>query len=1529
MLKKIKKGKINTKILALLLAIMLMFSNFTLLGSCIINGLVSYAVDAEVNNQDNKTNSENVVFEAYFINREGEKVYEVERDINCEDTKLYISLGVKNKGYLENAKIEFLDANFNLKNYENVVCSQEEDNNSENFGTVKTIVLNNNQINAGENIALKDDNGEEDGLTIRALTKLDSFNINSLKAISKIRLTGDYYEENSEEPIKIDTEKNVKVNWNSQSITEENSPIRLEQEFITNKILTVNEKNKRVVQLKVKSYLENNCYPIENTKMDIKLPKINNEYIEPEKITVVSYGTLATNGKDSLNFAKEQEEINTLGTWKYDQETQNITIDVKNTADENGNISWVKQSQDEFVVTYIYDENTVVNSLVSEVSSKLKLYTGTEIESEQNLLEITEITEIANPISMEISAPKELYKKNISMNKPTQYEEIWKIGISNSQVVDITELTSLDVFDIATNENYDIATSYKSTIINKNEFINLLGNDGAIEIYTYETKENPIKIGEIIINDSEDENIIFNYPGNTKNVFVLIKTNNALLDGGKLNIKHIKQIDPIQDKEKTTQIGAVDLSLTCISDNIETGVAFRIDLKETKIKAELGINLGRQDKTTLPVNQENEIDFTVTLHTEKEENKLYNNPIVKIDLPQEVTNMEILQADILNANGLSIKDKKIEGKSIIVELEGNQEEFEDYNYINTQLQLKAKIKTKELIPTLTRDVNLTVINNQNIEDVATDAKKITFEQTIKGLILANSVSGYNVAMPEIIAINEDKTGELQIQANTVPLTIKGTIVNNQQTTDSLEIVGNIVNESSNIEVVLLSPIEIEQGQVYYSEDGVNWGETLENAKQYKIVLEKGIEQEQVLEFSYKIQLPENLKANQSVELSYSIKEQDKKREIESAKIKLETGYVKVKVEESPIDVKFELMQNLNVLKMGREIGYLITITNKSNKDLNNIHIEYDALKELAYKEVGFNVGRELFEKQGNTYKSKQFNLKAKESTVIFIYADIVGYNQNGLINEILVKCEDNSQIIIAKDVKQIEEVANISMQITSNKQNVELKTDDTIEYSIVLKNNSLKDENIKLEVEVSEGLNIISTQINNGNITKESNLSKKQMFIDLEQGKIQEIKIIAKVNAVQENLEKDLNVFACAEAKIGEYLLAQTEKTNNIVKKLEKVITPEQSTGEQKTEQPVEPTVPEKSDKENQVGKPIENGQEQPNSKKNQISGKAWLDEDKDGLIDKNEKLLKGVLVRIKKINQDKKAEYVKDEKGEAIIAITDNNGQYEFENLLQGEYILEFEYNSKDYTVTPVSGKDSMAFISTTQEGTMVKTDTLKLNSNIENINIGLILNGVFDLELNKYVSKITVKNSSGTQVYNYNKTKLAKIEIKPKELKGSVVIIEYQIDVTNNGEVNANSILVADYAPTELKFSSELNTTWYQKSDGTLCCTELTDKELKPKETKSVKLVLTKTMTDTNTGIVNNTAEIAEVYNNSGLVDINSTPANKNQKENDFSNAEIIIGTATGSPIMYIAIVIISMLILGGGIYLINKKVIIKEFI
>ena len=308
--------------------------------------------------------------------------------------------------------------------------------------------------------------------------------------------------------------------------------------------------------------------------------------------------------------------------------------------------------------------------------------------------------------------------------------------------------------------------------------------------------------------------------------------------------------------------------------------------------------------------------------------------------------------------------------------------------------------------------------------------------------------------------------------------------------------------------------------------------------------------------------------------------------------------------------------------------------------------------------------------------------------------------------------------------------------------------------------------------------------------------------------------------------------------------------------------------------------------------------------------------------------MLKGILVKIKQINKDNIAEYLKGEDGKEITAITDNDGKYEFKNLKAGKYIIEFEYNTKTYKLTPVVNKDSVPSAPTTNEGTTVTTDTLNLVSkNIENINIGLVLNAKFDLELNKYITRVVVQNNSGTTEYKYNNEQLAKVEIKAKQMASSTVFVEYQIEVKNNGAVPGTASVIADYLPKGLKFSSEMNTIWYQGTDGNLYTEALKDVTIEPGESKQVKLILTKAMTANNTGTFTNAAEIYEDKNDFGLVDTNSTPANQEQKENDYSTAELLISTATGSPVMYIGIIVASMLILGGGIYLINKKVINRK--
>jgi len=101
------------------------------------------------------------------------------------------------------------------------------------------------------------------------------------------------------------------------------------------------------------------------------------------------------------------------------------------------------------------------------------------------------------------------------------------------------------------------------------------------------------------------------------------------------------------------------------------------------------------------------------------------------------------------------------------------------------------------------------------------------------------------------------------------------------------------------------------------------------------------------------------------------------------------------------------------------------------------------------------------------------------------------------------------------------------------------------------------------------------------------------------------------------------------------------------------------------------------------------------------------------------------------------------------------------------------------------------------------------------------------------------------------------------------------------------------------------------------------LANTPLEAGDTKYLTLVLSKEMTESNTGLVNNTAEISKAYNTLGVEDIDSTPGNNKKGEDDLGSADAIIGIKTGAAVSYIALTLFVLLLLVGGAYLINKKV------
>lgn len=1570
------------------------------------SGLISYAADEQ--NQ--------ITFNAQILDSEGKEVKEA--DITSE-LNLHLSIAVK-EGNLKNVNLDLSNCNFKLKDESGI-----------------------DQINAGET--------KELDFKIVARND-DQFKLDLLNMESKIKLTGTYSNDNKTE--EVNKEKTVSVKWNAQELYNMDDETRkatkvLENEIITNKTYTIDGEEKRVVQVKIKSGIKDNIYPIEKTQITANLLEsgkmeegkfVAENELKAEKVEVVAYSTKATNGKDgSANFGKIEE--NKLGSWEYDSESGKITITVNNSKDENNCVAWAKNAVDEFVITYIYNEESVknVNAFRTVVESNLKLYTD-EGEHKKTVRYWVTNTEKAMPIELNIQAPESLSKRNIQ--KGESFAEAWTLNISNTQIGgDILAVSKIDKLNIADSEDIKPVTHYNATYINKEDFINILGENGEIVILNMATGEELGKITKESTIENNDKILGISYSENASQIGVQIS---KPVKAGKLSIASRKTLNISSVEEYVSKIDKIDsLTINAIAGIQKAGeedfiystetISKQISLVSPKSNAELGINLGK-DKETLPVGEENKVDFTVTLHTSKETDKLFNNPTVQIELPEQVKEASIVEntEGISNANGLELNGITINNNIIEVKLTGNQGEYVDYNGQDTTITFSANLKTPELQPTTTGDIKLTVVNG---EEKIEDSKQVTFSAE-KGIILANSISNYNGEEPEILAIKENsKTGLLSEEKSAIAQ-VKGTIINNtEKDVENVVVVGNFAGEGSTITPILKEQIAVENATVEYSADGQTWeaynAEKASTYKNYKITFAK-LADKSITTFTYKIEIPENLGANKSMNSTYAIKIEDKAQK--AATITLETPQ-KIEIEVSAKAISDTIYEE-------QEVTFTVDVTNKSNVTAKNVSLEASLPEELELVskpenfdiEAGKTITKTITAKvkalpeetkqkditttikatpngkedQAKTVEVKNVVKQALiKATIEDAYSDgaefiyeggqlgykttITNVSDETLTNVVITSklpegtklntkeigvykyeaTEDPDMMKVEKidiDIKESGENGSIIYIIPKLEKgqtiNIEIKMkadkldknvyEKEISYNEVISINEMEDYTlrkddiiIKPNYEISfssENLTDSSrnTYVNPGDeISYTLNIKNKTRFTQDIEINISEITGLKQLTKVEEAISIGNSYAIKKEIKPEETYRLDIKGIANDAKEEDSIInfkaiisqiiqdregiseTREIVLKEETTEYRIKGTKIDEPDK------PIDpDDPDIPVEKTYSISGTAWLDENEDGIKEEKEKLLKGILVKIKQINKENVAEYLKGEDEKEIIAITDNEGKYEFKDLKPGKYIVEFEYNTKTYMLTPVTNKDSVPIAPTTSEGTTVKTDTLNItNENIENINIGLVLNSKFDLELNKYITKVTVQNNSGTTEYNYNNEQLAKVEIKAKQMASSTVLVEYQIEVKNNGAVPGTATVIADYLPKGLKFNSEMNTNWYQGTDGNLYTEELKDIMLEPGESKQVKLVLTKAMTSNSTGTFTNAAEIYEDKNDFGLVDTNSTPANQEQKENDYSTAELLISTATGSPMMYIGIIIISMLILGGGIYLINKKVILEK--
>ncbi len=598
---------------------------------------------------------------------------------------------------------------------------------------------------------------------------------------------------------------------------------------------------------------------------------------------------------------------------------------------------------------------------------------------------------------------------------------------------------------------------------------------------------------------------------------------------------------------------------------------------------------------------------------------------------------------------------------------------------------------------------------------------------------------------------------------------------------------------------------------------------------------------------------------------------------------------------------------------GNQISFSTTIINSSTETKNNVVVTKKLPKEISF----------ISATEGGTYdettRTITWNLgnmdkltTAEIGTDLAIndFEDDLGIKDVSISSSVKA---DNSD-----DYKSNEVIVTIGKPIlkitqTTENENTYIKEGDPVNYTFVIRNEGgITARSLKIKDEIPDGIAI--TNINYTVAGKEIN--RYGMFKD---GVELEVNIVPGEDWILKLSGKATSIGASDEKSATNYAVLSSDTVKEVrSNSITHIIEASDTYGDVEQGSSSNSSATSASS-----SRPVQ-------TRTYKIEGSAWEDENQDGMRNSGEKSISSIPVKL-----------VNSETGEVLQKITtDSQGKYTFSGVANGNYLVLFEHDSSKYRVTAyqkegvASNANSDVILTTIEKnGQTVDgavTDVIVVNGgSVSNIDIGLMLSSVFDLQLEKAISKVTVQTSNGTTTEEYNNVALAKTDIGAKYLSGATVFVEYTFAITNIGDYSGYAKKIVDYIPEGMTFNStlEANKDWYTGSDGNLYTNALANRELKSGATAIVKLVLTKQTTEENIGIINNIAEIYEDYNTYGIKDINSTPANKAQGENDMSRADIVIGVRTGEVFVYVSIIIITILLGTIALFVLHNRIVVAK--
>ncbi len=952
------------KVISVILVTAILYANSS--------AVISYAADnflseKEIENQGTSTKSENVEFDVYY---DGGK-HSATADINATDTKLNIAINVKKAGYLKDAVVDFSDTNF-------TIAQTEESEYIQSFDAAsKKVVFNqiNNGVNALETINI-------------AADKKDEINQDMFSKDNVIKLTATYVNAKAEE-IAIEKGIVIHTDWNAQE-----AKANLQYEITKYIPYATNGVSKLITQGKVTSYVENSVLPIKETNIEIIAPMINNQY--PEEVTVVPSTTNATNG--DLNGEKF-----TTDNWTYDNATGKIIINVKNDAID-GKIKWVKDTADQYIVTYIYSSDVydaVKDSsvrLTYNVSSRLNLYGNgvTEISAavdgyQDQTDKLGEIVEFTTEAIASLNKGFLYNNKNATdeNKKETEYTTKYTANISYADIIDSLILRQ-EIDQFVTDQGQEQATTIADTNyaynkilkISKQEFDKVFGEEGQInilnnagEILETINKDTYVDNGSIVIDLSKfninNITIQTSKPQKEGNItFEIIKALAKNIDYSTNQIKGFVAL-------KTSMIGNVKNADTNIVEVLKEN---NISLEEPSQK--VGVTTSNNRLSTIVKNEN--VELKVTLENDSADDMMYTNPTVKVDLPSNIETLDVKTAQLFFDDELTIKNVNVVDndngtKSIIASLEGTQTKYNNPAVQGATIVFTSDITLNKLTPTTNTTVEATAVNGDTDNTVATNQTDVKYVAPT-GVVATNTMTGYN-GEETLEAINgEAKEALIATKADQKEVTFTMNVINNYENTlDNVVILGRTPfagnkdvitsqNLGSTMDMPLttgitVSGIDSSNITIYYSENGEatsdvtnasnEWKTDVSDyskVKSYMITLNNyTMNTGASFTFSYKAMIQANLDYDKAAYENYAIYFNNNQSsgtisdKVSATKIGVTTGSI------AKLDAKLTSKAGDGArVKSGDNLEYELTINNTGSLKADNVTITIEMPDGLTY-----------------------------------------------------------------------------------------------------------------------------------------------------------------------------------------------------------------------------------------------------------------------------------------------------------------------------------------------------------------------------------------------------------------------------------------------------------------------------------------------------------------------------------------------------------------------------------------------------